>query len=297
MERPYQLLYQQGELQNRIDQLLELTSSCQLCPVVCGVNREEELGQCLTANGLKVASYGPHFGEEQPLVGKKGSGTVFFTGCNLKCIYCQNYDISQHQTIKTISAAKLAKIFLQLQKQGCANINLVSPTHVVPYILQGLLIAVEKGLNLPLVYNSGGYDSVATLKLLDGVIDIYMPDFKYGCNKWGELYSEVTNYFDIAKKAVLEMYRQVGNLQLEGKLAKRGLLIRHLILPNHLQSSEKVLSFLATEVSKEVSINLMQQYYPAYHSFKNQKLNRPLSLAEYTYLLDKAKSLGLINML
>ncbi|GAH79808.1 unnamed protein product, partial [marine sediment metagenome] len=230
-----------------------------LCPRHCGVNRlAGKSGKCHITSQVVISSYGPHFGEEAPLVGKHGSGTIFFTYCNLQCVFCQNYAISQLGEGRAVDSEELAGMMLSLQAKGCHNINLVSPTHVVPYIVDALELAVSKGLYLPLVYNSGGYDSVETLGLLDGIIDIYMPDMKYSDEKTAEQLSGIKDYPKVNKAAVKEMHRQVGDLQMDKQgVAHRGLLVRHLVLPDRLAGTQEVVRFLAQEVSTNTYLNIM----------------------------------------
>jgi putative pyruvate formate lyase activating enzyme len=244
-----------------------------------------------------VSSFGPHFGEEAPLVGKQGSGTIFFTNCNLHCVYCQNYDISQLGEGNPVGSEELAGMMLSLQAKGCHNINLVSPTHVVPLILEALELAAGRGLYLPLVYNTGGYDSLETLALLDGVVDIYMPDMKYSAAGTGEQLSGVKEYPQINKAAVKEMHRQVGDLQLDGQgVAQRGLLVRHLVLPDRLAGTENVVQFLAQEVSSNTYLNIMAQYRPCYKAFDIPQLARPISKQEYIEAVALAHQQGLYRL-
>jgi len=241
-----------------------------------------------------VSSYGPHFGEEAPLVGSYGSGTIFFTYCNLRCVFCQNYSISQLGEGSVVSREGLAKMMLALQAKGCHNINLVSPTHVVPHIMDALELAIAMGLHLPLVYNTGGYDSVETLKLLDGVVDIYMPDMKYSDAKTAEQLSGIENYPDINKAAVKEMYRQVGDLQIDKQgVAQRGLLVRHLVLPNRLAGTEGIVRFLAQEVSTNTYLNIMAQYHPCHKAFDIPLLSGPLNRQEFAEAIKLARQQGL----
>ena len=270
---------------------------CTICPRKCGVNRlNDELGHCRTGKDAIVSSYGPHFGEERELVGEKGSGTIFFSFCNLNCVYCQNYDISQYGHGNIVTAQQLADMMLDLQNQECLNINLVSPTHVVPQILHALAIAKEKGLNIPIVYNSGGYDSVNTLKLLDGVIDIYMPDAKYGTNEAGDEYSHVPKYFEINRLVLRETYRQVGDLIVDNEVALRGLLVRHLVLPNRIACSNEVLNYIAKNISKNTYVNIMNQYRPWYHSEDYIGLSRQVFKQEFQEVIDFAKRMGLTRI-
>jgi len=244
-----------------------------------------------------VASAGPHFGEERELVGVGGSGTIFFSGCTLRCVFCQNWDISQKGEGREVEPEELAVMMLDLQAQGCHNINLVTPSHVVAQILEATLIAARQGLKLPLVYNTGGYDSPEALALLDGVIDIYMPDMKYGDSATAHRYSHVRDYWEVNRAAVREMHRQVGDLKLDARgLAYRGLLVRHLILPAGLAGTEKVLEFIAMEISPETYLNLMDQYYPCYRAADIPELSRPITDAEYRDALAIARRLNLIRL-
>ncbi len=288
-------LYKKGELKKRIDEARVLLKSCVLCPRNCKVNRLiDEKGLCNTGKRAVVSSYDPHFGEESPLVGRGGSGTIFITWCCMRCIYCQNYSISQLGEGTEASNKDIAKMMLSLQNQGCHNINIVTPTHVVPQILSALEMAIERGLNIPLVYNTGGYDSVETLKIIDKVFDIYMPDMKYGDKTTAAKLSKVSNYPKINQDAVLEMHRQVGDLVLDGNgIAQRGLLIRHLVLPDNLAGTEKVLEFISKKISKNTYLNIMDQYNPHYKAFKKPPLNKRIISNEYNYALKLAKKYGL----
>jgi putative pyruvate formate lyase activating enzyme len=273
-----------------IETLYGLLAPCRLCPRQCRVNRlNGEIGNCKAGLKPKVSSYHQHFGEEYCLVGRFGSGTIFFTHCNLHCVYCQNYDISQLGLGLEISAEKLAQMMIDLQELGCHNINLVTPTPWVPQIVEALAIAQEKGLNVPVVYNCGGYESVETLKMLDGIIDIYMPDIKYGDNRRGEKYSKVPDYWDVVRLAVKEMHRQVGDLIIENGIAKKGLLIRHLILPNDIADSKKCLDFVINEVSRNSFVNIMDQYYPTYRAHEYPELNRRITPNEYKKVIESVK--------
>ncbi|GAH68826.1 unnamed protein product, partial [marine sediment metagenome] len=253
-----------------------------------------EGGKCHITSQVMVSSYGAHFGEETPLVGRYGSGTIFFTYCNLRCVFCQNYTISQLGEGSAVDREELAGMMLSLQAKGCHNINLVSPTHVVPYILETVEIAVSRGLHLPLVYNSGGYDSVETLELLDGVVDIYMPDMKYSDEKTAEQLSGIKDYPRVNKAAVKEMHRQVGDLEIDNEgVAQRGLLVRHLVLPNRLAGSQEVVCFLAQEVSINTYLNIMAQYYPCHKAMDMPLLSRPLLEQEFYEATDLAHQQGL----
>ena len=294
----YLELYYSGELKKRIEVAKSLLESCSVCPRHCGVNRlSGEVGKCRTSREAIVSSYGPHFGEEAPLVGKHGSGTIFFTNCNLRCLFCQNYSISQLGEGEKVGKEELAYMMLSLQNKGCHNINLVSPTHVVPQILEALGVAVESGLHLPLVYNSGGYDSVETLRILDGVIDIYMPDMKYSDEEIAKELSGIEHYPSVNKAAVKEMHRQVSDLQISPDgIAQRGLLVRHLVLPNNLAGTEDVVSFLAREISPETYVNIMAQYHPCYKAFRIPGLTRRVSPTEFQEALKLAHKAGLSRL-
>lgn len=281
------------ELQSRAEEAIRRLEHCEICPRRCGVNRVDgERGFCRTGRLAKVSSAGPHYGEEPPLVGYHGSGTIFFAGCNLACVFCQNYEISQLDMGVEVTAERLAGIMMHLQLTGCHNVNLVSPTHVVPQILEALVIASEMGLSIPLVYNSGGYDSVETLRLLDGIIDIYMPDAKYGSDEMAIRYSNAPGYVGVMKAAIREMHRQVGDLVIENGIAVKGLLVRHLVLPNNLAGTEEVVRFIS-ELSKNTYINIMDQYRPEYKADQYTELSRRITLSEYREALRLARAAGL----
>ena len=275
-----------------------MLEECCLCPRHCGVNRlTGESGKCQVTQQVVVSSHGPHFGEEAPLVGRHSSGTIFFAYCNLRCNFCQNYTISQLGEGSSVTREELARMMLSLQSKGCHNINLVSPTHVMPYILDTLELAVSMGLHLPLVYNSGGYDSVETLKLLDGIIDIYMPDMKYSDEKIAQELSGIKDYPEVNKAAVREMHRQVGDLQIDEQgVAQRGLLVRHLVLPHRLAGTEGVVSFLAEDISTNTYLNIMAQYHPCYKAFDIPLLSRPLNKQEFYEAIDLAHQHGLYRL-
>jgi putative pyruvate formate lyase activating enzyme len=291
----YLKLYRTGELKKRIETAYALMGKCTICPRKCAVNRlKNERGICGIGLLPLVSSFNAHFGEEPPISGHSGSGTIFFTRCNLKCVYCQNYPISQLGHGEEVTIQRLAEIMLSLQKDKCHNINLVTPTHVVPQILAALLIASEKGLNIPLVYNSGGYESQETLKLLDGVIDIYLPDAKYSNNGSSLKYSGAGNYVEVNKKTLLEMHRQVGDLVMDEEgIAQRGLLIRHLVLPENISGSKEVLTFIARKISPNTYMSLMAQYHPAHRANDYPELSRRVVLEEYAAVLKIARRLGL----
>jgi putative pyruvate formate lyase activating enzyme len=282
-----------AELERRIEKLYEILENCTLCPRSCQVNRfVSKNGACRTGIKPIVSSFGPHFGEESFLVGNNGSGTIFFSNCNLNCVFCQNWEISQMGVGEEIDVEELSKIMLKLQKMGCENINLVSPTHQVPMIVDAVSRAWQKGLKLPIVYNCGGYESIETLKLLEGIMDIYMPDFKYGDDEKALKYSKVPNYTSVVKRALEEMYRQVGPLNIESGVATRGVFVRHLIMPNDASSSEKVLQLIAS-VSLDIPVNIMTQYYPAFKAHQYAELNRRITREEFIKVVEKARTLGL----
>jgi putative pyruvate formate lyase activating enzyme len=291
----YLKLYHTKELFKRIEILNQTLSPCQLCPRKCKVNRlKDEKGICKTGKLASVSSFCPHFGEETPLVGTGGSGTIFFTHCNLGCIFCQNYDISHSGEGYPVEDEELAEIMLKLKRMGCHNINFVTPTHVVAQILRALPLAIEKGLDLPLVYNSGGYDLVSTLELLDGVFDIYMPDFKYSEPEVAKKLSDALDYPEVAKSALREMHRQTGDLITDKKgVAQRGLIIRHLVLPENLAGTEEVMKFISSEISKDSYVNVMDQYHPAYKAKDFPALDRRITSQEYNEALSMAKKYGI----
>lgn len=283
-----------GVIKARAEAAWERADPCRLCPRECGARRRAgEVGVCRTADRAVVSSYGPHFGEEPPLTGWRGSGTIFFTWCNLRCLYCQNYEISQEGEGRPVGDLELAQMMLTLQEWGCHNINLVSPTHVVPQILSALGIAVERGLSVPLVYNTGGYDSVDTLRLLEGIVDIYMPDMKYSDAEVARRFSGVPDYPERNREAVREMHRQVGDLVIEGGLARKGLIVRHLILPGGLAGTEEVVRFLVEEISPRTYVNIMGQYRPCYRARETVELGRPVTAGEYLAGLEVARRAGL----
>ena len=290
----YIYLYESGVLKERVDKALSMLEECRVCPHKCGVNRlKGEQGKCKTGRYAVVSSFFPHLGEEFPIRGFNGSGTIFFSYCNMKCVYCQNYMISQLGEGEEKSPEELAHIMLYLQEAGCHNINLVTPSHVVPQILEALLIAVEKGLKIPIVYNTSSYDSLETLKLLEGIVDIYLADFKYWKEKDAETYSKVKDYPSVAKKAIREMYRQVGDLKTDERgIAYKGLLIRHLILPEMNESTEKILDFLK-DLSPNTAVNIMDQYRPFYKAYKYKEINRRIRYDEYQRAILTAKKKGL----
>ncbi|HAL57079.1 MAG TPA: radical SAM protein [Bacteroidetes bacterium] len=283
------------ELTQRGQLLRERMNECRLCPRECGVHRaQKQYGVCRSTDDLTIASASPHYGEERPLVGLNGSGTIFFTSCNLKCQFCQNYDISYHRIGRAINAHQLAEIMLSLQGMGCHNINLVTPSHFTPQIVEALVIGVERGLTIPLVYNCGGYESVQTLKLLDGIIDLYMPDIKYSNNEAARKYSGAKDYWDVVRLAVKEMHRQTGDLATDERgIATRGLIIRHLVLPNGIAGSMAVMEYIAHELSLDSYVNIMDQYRPVHRAHRYPELDRPIVESEYDEVVDYALKLGL----
>lgn len=296
MTRPaYIRLVEDGVLEKRVQALRDIMNECRLCPRECRVNRNKnEKGVCRTGRQSVISSYGPHFGEEDPLVGRNGSGTIFFTHCNLLCEFCQNFDISHEGQGREAEPEVLSLLMLELKRRGCHNINFVTPSHVVAQIVEALPLAVKGGLDIPLVYNSGGYDSVETLRLLDGVIDIYMPDFKFWDNAVGEKFCGVSDYRDKVVEAVKEMHRQVGDLELnEDGVAVKGLLVRHLVMPNGLAGTEAVSRFLADEISDNTYINVMGQYRPCGRAFSYPEINRAPSVEELKEATDIARKNGL----
>ena len=285
-EPSYIKLLQNSELKIRADKAYANLSSCTSCPRDCKVNRiENELGICSSGHLPIISSYTPHFGEEPVLSGTNGAGNIFFGNCNLKCIYCQNFEISQNPKIerqKEVSHNRLVEIMIELQNKSCHNIGLVSPTHFSATILKSIYLAAQQGLSLPIIYNTNGYDSVEVLKLYDGVVDIYLPDLKYGNNEYAKKYSLVDNYFEKTKEALKEMFSQVGDeLVYNGDVVVRGMIIRHLILPNDLSETEKVFKFVAEELSPKIHISLMSQYYPTNKANKDILIDRAIRNSEY----------------
>jgi putative pyruvate formate lyase activating enzyme len=302
-EPAYRELLATGELSDRVEQAAGLLRECTVCPRECRVNRlNDERGFCKTGFHAMVSSFGPHFGEEPELVGRNGSGTIFISNCNLACKFCQNYEISQCGHGDEVSAEDLAGMMLSLQRQGCHNINIVSPSHVVPQLLEGLSIAAARGLCIPLVYNSGGYDAPETLRLLDRIVDIYMPDAKYGRDETALALSHAPHYVESMKAALKEMHRQVGDLVTDRGIAVRGMIIRHLVLPGNLADTEDVMKFVADEISRDAYVNIMVQYrWPMLISPpesirkdpKFRELLRPLKMEEYRQAIRWAREAGL----
>lgn len=294
MEPGYFKLQQEGNLKQCAQKLFARMKECDLCPHACGVDRTVgETGVCNTGTEAMIASWAPHFGEESPLVGRRGSGTIFFSNCNLECIFCQNSDISQLGYGRSVSPEQLGQVMVTLQEEGCCNINFVSPSHVIYPIVEAVSHAIKIGLHIPLVYNSGGYDSVETLRCIEGVFDIYMPDLKYASPETGYRLSGVRDYSQRAFEAVREMHRQVGDLVTDDLgVAERGLIIRHLVLPNNLAATNRVSDFVA-ELSKNTYYNLMDQYHPDFHAYSHADLSRRTSLVEFKHAKTYARKIGL----
>lgn len=284
------------QLEERVGEAQSSLASCSLCPVACGVDRRKQRGACRTSRWAEVASFNAHFGEEPPISGKTGSGTIFFSHCNLHCIYCQNYPISQFGHGRIIQPLELADMMMDLQQRECHNVNFVTPSHMVVQILEALLFAVKRGFCLPLVYNTSGYDSPKALTLLDGIIDIYMPDMRYANNEIAASLSGVKNYVEVNRTAIHEMHRQVGDLQLDGNgIAVRGLLIRHLILPHDLAGTRQTLQFIAQEISPHSHISLMSQYFPAHLATRHAQIGRRITRVEYASAVLAMEEFGLEN--
>jgi putative pyruvate formate lyase activating enzyme len=295
VESAYLHAFETGVLGKRIADSLRWLKKCSLCPRLCEVDRlADDKGHCRTGRRAVIASYGPHFGEETPLVGRNGSGTIFFSHCNLLCIFCQNYDISHEGQGYTISAEDLAAIMIELQKRGCHNINFVTPTHVLAQILEALPLAIEGGLRIPLVYNCGGYERVTALKLLAGIVDIYMPDFKFWDEDPARTFCDAPDYPERARQALREMHRQVGDLQIDDRgIAQHGLLVRHLVMPKGLAGTRSVMHFIANEISSNTYVNVMDQYRPCGQADGRSDIGRSLTPAEYEEALGFAREAGL----
>jgi len=297
-EPAYIETYNKGLLQERIAQAHEILHACTLCPRTCGVDRVSgELGVCQTGERAIVSSFNPHFGEESPLVGSHGSGTIFFARCNLLCLFCQNYEISHEGEGVPFSSEQLAQTMLLLQERGCHNINFVTPSHVVPQILTALDKAIPLGLRVPLVYNTGGYDRSETLRILEGVFDIYMPDFKFWDSKVAKEFCDAQDYPEVAQQALKEMHRQVGDLVIDEQgIAQRGLLIRHLVLPQGLAGTREVMRFLAREVSPGSYVNIMAQYRTCGRAHEVKALRRSITDEEYQEAIQVAHEEGITRL-
>ena len=285
-------------LAEQAERLNARLSECDICPRRCRVNRKEgERGVCRVGGNAPVASFGPHFGEEAPLVGNNGSGTVFFSGCNLRCVFCQNYEISHMGEGGEVSAERLAGIFLSIQRMGCHNLNLVTPTHVTPQIVEALSLASSGGLSIPVVYNCGGYESVGALALLEGVVDIYMPDVKFLDAEAAGRYCDAPDYPEVVRAALTEMDRQVGPLSLDPRgIALRGVLVRHLVMPGEASTTRRVIDFLADEIGKETYLNLMHQYRPCGRALEFPEIGRRTAAGEWREARDYALERGMFRL-
>ena len=297
-EPAYINTFKTGLLDKKVIQAKKLLENCDLCPRQCNVDRTSgESGFCQTGKNAIVCSFNPHFGEERPLVGTHGSGTIFISSCNLLCNFCQNYDISHGREGQEVTADQLAFMMLKLQNEGCHNINFVTPSHVVPQILSALQIAIPQGLSVPIVYNTGGYDKVETLQLLDGIIDIYMQDFKFFNAKAAKIADLPEDYPVIVKKAILEMHQQVGDLVTDNSgIAQKGLIIRHLVLPDGLAGTKKIMHFLSNKISTNTYVNIMSQYRPCGTAHKIKPLSRHILAKEYKDALQIAKKEGITRL-
>jgi len=292
----YLELEKKGLLSERVEKLYSIYENCHLCPRDCRINRTKgETGKCQATSTVKISSAGPHFGEEAPLVGQRGSGTIFFSNCGLRCVFCQNYKISIEGEGVEISDKRLAETMIKVQKMGCHNINLVTPTYYLPNIVNAIQIAIPLGLRIPMVYNTGGYEKLETLQLIDDIIDIYLPDCKYMDPEYSAKYSDgAYSYPYYAKIALKEMYRQVGDLEVDRRgIAVRGLMVRHLVMPNRIAGTEKFLKFVAENLSKTTYLNIMRQYRPEYKAFEYPEIARRITRSEYSETLKWAKNYGL----
>lgn len=300
MESSYLAASRSGLLDRQINKSWRLLEKCSLCPRRCNVDRlAGKIGLCRTGARAEVASYGPHFGEEAVLVGSHGSGTIFFCGCSLLCAFCQNYDIShpEEHSCLPVDDRQLAQVMVELQEQGCHNINLVTPSHVIPQILEALPSAIERGLTVPLVYNSSGYDDVASLHLLDGIVDIYMPDFKFWSTDSANRYAKASDYPETARMALREMQRQVGDLQINARgCAERGLLVRHLLMPGGFAETDAILHFLAKKISVNCYVNIMDQYRPCGRADEFAELGAGITAEEYWQAVQRAEKYGLTRI-
>ena len=298
-EPSYLRLAREGRLKKIEKDLWDILEECRLCPRACGVNRREGTrGTCSSTARLKVASQGPHFGEERPLVGRGGSGTIFFSNCNLLCCFCQNWEINHRGDGRYVSESDLADMMLDLQDRGCHNINLVTPTHVVPHIVRTLREAVDRGLRIPLVYNTGGYDNLDVIRALDGVVDIYLPDFKYQDGALAAKYSSgAADYPEAAAAVIKEMHRQVGRLQVDERgVAVRGLIIRHLVLPHNIAGTDRFVTWVARELTTDTYVNIMAQYRPEHRARDYPELSRRITSQEWGQALAWAHASGLTNL-
>ena len=294
----YVHLHERGILETRIRESLDILKNCRLCPRQCGIDRiAGNRGFCRTGRKVRVASAAPHFGEEKPLVGRSGSGTIFVSSCNLLCSFCQNPDISHLNAGSEIGPKEFAQLMISLAQKGCHNINFVTPIHVVPQILEALPLAIERGLRVPLVYNTSAYDSIDTLRLLEGIFDIYMPDFKFWDGRWSDVFCCAPDYPEIARAAVKEMHRQVGDLVIDGRgIAERGLILRHLVMPGGVAGTSGIMSFLAHHISRDTYVNIMGQYHPSYAAVSDGKIGRRVLDEEYKHALAAAKTAGMTRL-
>jgi putative pyruvate formate lyase activating enzyme len=290
-------LLDSGELERRVEASKKYLSPCTICPRNCRANRlDNQKGICLAGRDVMVSSYNIHYGEEPPISGTRGSGTIFFTGCSLKCRFCQNYPISQLNHGNNYSTEQLADMMIELQTLGVHNINLVTPTHFVPHIIEAVSIAAQRGLVIPLVYNTSGYDSIDMLRLLDGIIDIYMPDIKYASDDRAFRYSTVRDYVSVNRQAIIEMHRQAGRLVLDrNNIAVRGMIVRHLILPDDIAQTCASMAFIAEQISRDTYLSLMNQYFPANNAYKFKELSRQITKTEYTSAMKCLEKNGLEN--
>ena len=298
-EAAYLRAEREGSLANLERELWEIFQSCRLCPRRCGANRiKGEKGFCSSTARLKVASFGPHFGEERPLVGSGGSGTIFFSNCNLLCCFCQNWEINHRGDGNFVSHDELAGMMLSLQRRGCHNINLVTPTHVVPHIVKALRLAIKKGLVLPLVYNNGGYDNIEVIRMLDGIVDIYLPDFKYQEGALAGKYSSgALDYPEAAADTIKEMHRQVGELEVDSRgVARRGLIIRHLVMPGNIAGTDCFVRWVAKELTPATRVNLMAQYRPEHKAFDYPEISRRINEQEWNQARSWALAAGLTHI-
>ena len=293
----YLALERSGELERRERELWKRMEKCGLCPRMCGVNRTaRQKGICSSDHTFKVASHGPHFGEERPLVGNRGSGTIFFSNCNLLCVFCQNWETNHHGVGRRTSHTELANMMLTLQRMGCHNINVVTPSHIVPHIVSALRIAIARGLSIPLLYNSSGYETLEIVQLLDGIVDVYLPDFKYQDSELAARFSQgAPNYTEYTAAAIKEMHRQVGTLKQVNGVATRGLLIRHLVLPENAAGTDKFVRWVVSELGADTHVNIMSQYSPQFKANQYPPLNRRLTQAEYAQAMRWARDAGLTN--
>jgi len=297
-EPAYLKLEREGRLEILEKELWDIFQSCRLCPRKCGVNRlEGKTGFCSSTSRLKIASFGPHHGEERPLVGSGGSGTIFFSNCNLLCCFCQNWEINHRGDGNYLAHDNLADMMLSLQRRGCHNINLVTPTHVVPHIVKALRLAIPKGLSLPIVYNNGGYDNLEVIRKLDGIVDIYLPDFKYQDGELAAKYSsDASDYPEVAAATIKEMHRQVGELQSDAEgIAQRGLIIRHLVMPDNIAGTDRFVQWIAQELTPATRVNIMAQYHPAHKAFDYPEISRRITTDEFNQARRWARDAGLTH--